>query len=265
MDALNQLLGTTLLLVAHPDDEVIAAGALMQRMKKPIVVFATDGAPRSDFFWRQYGSRENYAEVRKKEALEALRIVGAEPIFLWEHVDGGIVDQELFLRLSAAIPAFEKIVAETKPNGLLTIAYEGGHPDHDAACFIASHVGKRGRIPVWESPLYHRDANGEPVVQAFPNPNGSEIQSTVEGEPLQRKLAMVKAYESQKGIVESFHPVVEVFRPVEEYDFSQPPLPWKLNYEYWQWNMTGQSVAAEFASYLELRAPQLKAARSETV
>ncbi len=265
MDALSQLLGTTLLLVAHPDDEVIAAGALMQRMKKPIVVFATDGAPRDEFFWRQYGSRENYAEVRRKEAVEALRVVGAEPIFLWSHVTGGIVDQELFLRLSVAVLAFEKIIAQTRPDSLLTIAYEGGHPDHDAACFIASQIGKRERIPVWEFPLYHRDANGEAVVQAFPNPDGSEVQSAVDSEPLQRKLAMARAYESQKGVVESFHPEMEVFRPLASYDFSQPPLPWKLNYEYWQWNMTGQSVTAEFASYLELRAPQFKQARSETV
>jgi hypothetical protein len=58
---------------------------------------------------------------------------------------------------------------------------------------------------------------------------------------------------------------MEVFRPVEDYDFSQAPLPWKLNYEYWQWNMTGQSVTAEFASYLELRAPEFRDAGRETV
>ena len=265
MDELRQLLGTTLVLVAHPDDEVITAGALMQRMKKPIVVYATDGAPRNEYFWRQYGSREAYADVRRKEAVRALGVVGAEAIFLWEHVDGGIVDQELFLRLPAAVAAFEKIIAQTKPDSLLTIAYEGGHPDHDAVCFIASHVGKCNRIPVWESPLYHRDTNGEPVVQTFPNRNGSELVRAIEGAPLQRKLEMVDAYESQKNVVESFHPEVEVFRPLADYNFSKPPLPWKLNYEFWNWGVSGQSVTAEFASYLGLRAPQYNQARSETV
>jgi hypothetical protein len=38
--------------------------------------------------------------------------------------------------------------------------------------------------------LYHRNPNGEAVVQAFPNPNGSEVQRIIDGEPLQRKLAM---------------------------------------------------------------------------
>ncbi len=27
-------------------------------------------------------------------------------------------------------------------------------------------------------------------------------------------------------------------------------MPWKLNYEIWQWNMTGEQVAAAFADYL---------------
>lgn len=65
MEELQPLLGTTVVLVAHPDDEVIAFGALMQRMNRAVVVFATDGAPRDEYFWKQYGSREEYAGVRQ--------------------------------------------------------------------------------------------------------------------------------------------------------------------------------------------------------
>jgi hypothetical protein len=38
------------------------------------------------------------------------------------------------------------------------------------------------------------------------------------------------------------------------YDFTRPPLPWKLNYEHWQWSMTGAEVSAAFAEYLRDKA-----------
>jgi LmbE family N-acetylglucosaminyl deacetylase len=65
MADLSPLLGRTLVLVAHPDDEAVGCGALMQRMHEPVVVFATDGAPRDDYFWKTYGSRLRYSRVRQ--------------------------------------------------------------------------------------------------------------------------------------------------------------------------------------------------------
>ena len=153
MEQLRPLLGATLVVVAHPDDEVIACGALMQKMRQAMVVFATDGAPREEGFWRQYGSRQAYAEARRREARHALKIAGACPIFLADHVEGGIIDQELFRNLPAAIAALEKIIVQTEPASLLTLAYEGGHPDHDAACFMAAVTGRRAVLPVWECHL----------------------------------------------------------------------------------------------------------------
>jgi LmbE family N-acetylglucosaminyl deacetylase len=250
MDRFQQLLGTTLVLVAHPDDEVIAFGALIQKMKKAIVVFATDGAPRDDYFWKQYGSREAYAEIRRQEAREALSLVGAHPVFLSHRVPEGIADQELFKHLPSAIKALMQVIAEIRPDCLLTLAYEGGHPDHDAACFIASESGKRLGLPVWESPLYHRHPDGSSAVQMFPVKTGMELEFKVEGEPLQRKLQMFHTYKSQRLVLDGFRPEVEQFRPVMDYDFTRRPMPWKLNYELWQWKMTGEEVAREFASYL---------------
>jgi hypothetical protein len=55
---IRPLLGRTLVLVAHPDDETGGCAALLQRMQQPIVVFATNGAPDDEFFWGPFGSRE---------------------------------------------------------------------------------------------------------------------------------------------------------------------------------------------------------------
>lgn len=250
MDDLQILLENPLILVAHPDDELVICGGLMQRMQRAIVVFATDGAPRPENFWQQYGSREAYAQIRRQEAREALSLAGAEPIFLADRVEGGITDQELFRNLPAAISALKKIVVETAPLAILAPNYEGGHPDHDAACFIASSVGRREEIPVWESPIYHRRADGSSVVQSFPETSGQEIELRYAGEALETKIRMFRTYKSQGPILEAFQPEHESFRPLVNYDFTQPPLPWKLNYEHWGWTMTGKEVAAAFAEYI---------------
>jgi N-acetylglucosamine malate deacetylase 2 len=250
MDPIRPLLGSTLAVVAHPDDEVVAYGALLQRMQRAVVVFATDGAPRSEGFWKQYGSRQAYAEVRRREARRALRTAGAAPVFLSDLVPGGIPDQELFRTLPAAMAALKQVIAQVQPDCILTLAYEGGHPDHDAACFMASVTGQRVRLPVWESPLYHRNAKGTSVLQAFPGRTGAEIEMRSECGPLENKIAMLHTYQSQNLALENFRPDYEVYRPLADYDFTRPPLPWKLNYEWWQWPMTGEEVSARFREYL---------------
>jgi N-acetylglucosamine malate deacetylase 2 len=250
MADLQVLLGATVILVAHPDDEVIGFGALMQQMRRPVVVFATDGAPRDDYFWKQYGSREAYAEVRRKEAKAALAIVGADPVFLSDRVPGGIADQELFRRLPAAIEAFARVLAETRPDALLTLSYEGGHPDHDSACFIASIVGQRLAVPVWEAPLYHRHPDGSGAIQNFHQRSGQEVDLQVDDQAMRKKVEMFHTYKSQKLVLDGFHPEIETVRPVAPYDFTRRPMPWKLNYELWQWKMSGEEVAQAFAEYL---------------
>lgn len=250
MDALGALLGNTLALMAHPDDEVIVCGALMQKMRQAVVVFSTDGAPREEGFWRQYGSRRAYADVRREEARQALGLAGAQPIFLADHLEGGIADQELFRNLPAAIAAVEKIVEQIRPDCILAPAYEGGHPDHDAACFVASVTGRRAAVPVWESPLYHRRPDGSSATQTFPALTGKELELRVECALLQKKIQMFRIYQSQRLVLDGFRPDVETFRPVADYDFTRPLLPWKLNYEHWGWKMTGEEVAAAFTACL---------------
>jgi LmbE family N-acetylglucosaminyl deacetylase len=251
MEQLRPLLGTTLVVVAHPDDEVIACGALMQKMQQAVVVFSTDGAPRDEGFWRQYGSRQAYAEIRRKEARHALKIAGACPMFLSDRVEGGIPDQELFRNRPAAIAALERIVVEVEPQSILTLAYEGGHPDHDATCFMAAVVGRRAALPVWESPLYHRNADSSSALQTFPTRTGAETELRTECPLLQKKIQMFRAYKSQGSVLEGFRPDFETFRPIADYDFTRPPAPWKLNYEMWGWKMTGAEVASAFAAYLQ--------------
>src|SRR5262245_48903182 len=135
LNTLAPLLGRTMVLVAHPDDECITCGGLLQKMRNPVVVFATDGAPGDPYFWAKYGSRSAYAALRHQEANNALAQVGVTQIeFLANYATrpDSFIDQQLFRVIPAARDVLRGTVKRHRPEAILTLAYEGGHPDHDA-------------------------------------------------------------------------------------------------------------------------------------
>ncbi len=256
MDALAPLLGRTLVIVAHPDDETIGCGGLLQRMREPAVVFCTDGAPRDHYFWAKYSSREAYAALRRKEALKALGIIGVDRVeFLpLPGKSEPFVDQDLFLAIPKATEKISVLVDQYRPTALLTHAYEVGHPDHDTCCFMVSGIAAERGLPVWEFPLYHR-GRGEAIRwQEFLVPNGTEVLLDITPQELERKQNMLAVYRSQGEMLAAFFQLgVERFRPLAGYDFSLPPHEGILNYEAWQWSMTGAQVSAAFAACLQKR------------
>src|SRR5579863_1006902 len=131
MMELEKLLARALVLVAHPDDETIGAAGLMQRTRDAIVVFATDGAPHNPASCG-FGSRQAYANQRKNEALQALDMIGIQNVeFLADQDPEVFVDQELFRHLPEAFASIAEVVRAYSPGCMVTLAYEGGHPDHD--------------------------------------------------------------------------------------------------------------------------------------
>jgi LmbE family N-acetylglucosaminyl deacetylase len=256
---LQQLLGRTLLVVAHPDDECIAYGSLLQRMREPHIVYATDGSPQDPYFWKKYGSRQQYARLRQEEARSALACVGVKNVHFLsdseERYNARFEDQTLFRNLPQAFDALTEIVERVKPEVLATLAYEGGHPDHDSCNLLASELGKAYGIAVWEAPLYHREPGDETghVVQDFVDRDGSEEFVMGQPDELERKNAMCAAYPSQGDFLRTFQLEREVVRPLRAYDYTKPAHAGRLNYEAWQWQMTGEEVSEEFRRFLELR------------
>lgn len=248
MDRLKPLLGRTLVLVAHPDDEAVGCGALLQRIADPIVIFATDGAPRSDFFWQNYASREEYAHARSLEAARALGAVGVEHFHFLCDSDP-VLDQELYTQLDRSYAALKNALDAEMPDAILTMAYEGGHPDHDACAFLGSVAAREFALPAWEMPLYHRTANAIER-QQFLVPGG-DIDLDISREELVRKMNMFAAYDSQSEVLREFLPYLERFRPMRAYDFSLPPHEGQLNYEAWQWPMKGPDLCQAFNSFLQ--------------
>lgn len=249
---IDELFGRTLVLVAHPDDECISFGTLLQRMREPVVVFATNGSPQDPYFWKSHGSREAYADLRRKEAFASMQAAGVKDVVFLSDFPGGqhLVDQQLFRNLNVAFNLLVDLVRRRMLQAVLTLAYEGGHPDHDSCSFLASQLGKSFNLPVWEAPLYHRLPEGGGVFQGFIG----EASEAVDIKPTEQEKAakreMCRAYPSQGDFLAHFDVAREIVRPQPGYDFTKPPHEGKTNYEVWQWSMTAQDVCNAFAEFL---------------
>ena len=268
-----ELTGRVLVLVAHADDESVGYGGLLQKMREAVVVIATDGAPRDEYFWGRYGSREKYAAVRREEARRAMRVAGVRELVLLAEEDGRLEgrrfeDQRLFLNLATAYGLLQKLAERVRPEAIATLAYEGGHPDHDSCSLLGARLGAQLRVPVWEAPLYNR-AGGESELrlQEFLCENGTEARVEMTAEELERKRAMCAQYASQgallrdvdsksvdsksvnlrSGELPGFDAGREVVRPQVKYDYGRPPHEGRTNYECWQWWMSAREVSARFA------------------
>jgi N-acetylglucosamine malate deacetylase 2 len=250
MDPLAPLLGRTLVVVAHPDDEAVACAALLQRMREPHVLFCTDGGPLDPYFWGSYGSREGYSLMRQNEARLALKAVGVENVeFLKTRSGEAIIDQQLFQHLAEAIDAVSNVVSRIRPDVLLTIAYEGGHPDHDSCNFITSVIARARSIPAWEMPIEPLFKKVKRKWQTFLSPAEPAVTLQPTANEVERKRRALQAYASQ-GNFDSIAAIDETFRRLPAYDYTRRPHQDMLNYESWQWTMTGDQVASAFEAYL---------------
>lgn len=260
-NTIADLAGRVLVLVAHADDESVGYGALLQRMREATVVVATDCAPLDEYFWHRFGSRQNYASVRRGEAQRAMSLAAVRELVLLAERDDRLIDQRLFLNLAPAYVLLEQLVSRLRPEAIATLAYEGGHPDHDSCSVLGAKLGEQFGIPVWEAPLYHRAGeSGEPAVgsvmhlQEFIRANGNESIVELTAKEVERKRAMCLQYASQGNFLETFDVRREVVRPQIKYNYAQPPHRGPTNYEHWQWWMTAQQVSAKFAEFLESKA-----------
>lgn len=222
------------LVVAHPDDETIAAGASLHLLPGLLLVHVTDGAPRAlaDSAAAGFDTPADYAAARRGELMAALRVAGASP----DLVELGVADQDASLHMPALSHALARLFDAHGIDAVITHAYEGGHPDHDATAF-AVHAAA-GRRPVLEFAGYHADPTGALLTGRFlPGPDPTVITLT-EAEQA-RKRAMFDCFRTQARTLAAFGTREEAFRPAAPCDFTAPPLPGRLNYEHWGWSMTG--------------------------
>jgi len=140
-----------IVVVAHPDDETIALGGQLGRMRGIRIIHVTDGAPfdMADALACGFSTREDYANARRRELEEAMALAGVGPDRL---LSLGLPDQTAPRNLAAAARRLSEMFGGGGVRTVLTHCYEGGHPDHDAtafavraACRLLALPGGRGR------------------------------------------------------------------------------------------------------------------------
>jgi LmbE family N-acetylglucosaminyl deacetylase len=224
------------IIVAHPDDEAIGAGALMRDLPGVVVAHVTDGAPRHVEAARRngLGTREDYLRARRDEVVAALGLVGVPP----ERIRClGFVDGEAALRLVEISYAVAGILDELRPEVVLTHPYEGGHTDHDATAFavhLACGMLRREGAPapiVLELTSYHNRAGKRVHADFLPFWPVPTRQVDLPFDAQLLKARMFRYFTTQQKVLGAFPLNVERFRLAPRYIFTVPPHAGPLDYE----------------------------------
>ncbi len=244
-----------LVVMAHPDDEVLAVGARMHRMGGCRFVCVTDGAPENGADARAHGFRslEQYRASRRSELEAALELAGLPVSSAAELLleDGTRVpDQGAAGRLVEVARAVGRHLRDLHPQVVLTHPYEGGHPDHDATSFAvwaAVHgIATEKRPVVVESVAYHAGTGGTTVWmktgEFLPGAAGEVRICELSRAEQVRKRAMLGCFRSQAETLEQFGVEREMFRVAPAYDFALAPHAGVLLYEAYGWGgVTGEA------------------------
>lgn len=140
-------------LAAHPDDETLGAGGLLQvaaRAEVPVeVIVASDGEashPDSPTY-----DRVELARVRRGEVAEAVAILA--PHAHVRHL--GLPDGDLAARAATVTAALQEAVADLGIGAAIAAPWrEDGHADHDALGALAAQVCEETGALLLEYPIW---------------------------------------------------------------------------------------------------------------
>jgi N-acetylglucosamine malate deacetylase 2 len=254
-------------IVAHPDDEIIGAGARLSRLKGVTVIHVTNGAPREPDYTLRVGfaTGDEYRGARREECLSALGLAGVAPEQVREL---DFADQEATFNLIPITRRLVEILREVRPEAVLTHSYEGGHPDHDATAFAVHTArslleGEFTRPPeVLELTSYY-SRGGQMVTSDFLPFRGYGVRTVrLSKEERELKRGMFDCFVTQQEVLRWFPIGVERYRAAPPYDFTRPPHEGRLHYEYFSWSIKGarwRTLAHEALSRLQNKESALRA------
>lgn len=239
-----------LLVFAHPDDEVLAVGARLERMAESALLTLTDGAPRNGMDARNHGfaTLPLYQAARQQELQRVLEDAALHADFVRPFPER-VADQETAYHLVDLSRSVAKQIAATRPEAVLTHPYEGGHPDHDACAFavhcaerLLAAAGVRDLPVLLEAPSYHAGENGSMRTGSFLRGTAQVPTLCVEltESEIETKRRRLACFASQVQTLTLFEVKQESFRIAPAYDFTAPPHPGQLLYEGFGWEMTGE-------------------------
>lgn len=220
-----------LLLVPHPDDEVVGCAVAIRRARaggaRVFALYLTTGVPSPATRWRwRQTSHQRRVLRRREEALAAARSLGIEPLVFTNWPS-----RELKSHLGEARALITRHLLAVAADRIWTPAYEGGHQDHDVTNFLASRF--RRDVPVVEFSEYNA-ARGVRSNQ-LPAENGHETVLALCAPEAAWKARLARLYRTERGNLAHVRYAREVLRPLAAYDYRQPPHAGRLFYQRFQW------------------------------
>lgn len=236
----------TVIVVAHPDDEIIGLATLLPQLQRlKAIVHVTDGAPRNGFDAQKAGCRHwlDYAHLRRGELEAALTKTGlraVRQICLWRP------DQQASFGIARNAIRLASLFESLRPVSVFTHTYEGGHPDHDA-CVAAVHAavcllkGRRRPAPsILEFASYHLGSDGMESECFLKNSGPPAFQHALSDAERRSKLLLFSCFASQQDVLSQFPCRNEPVRVAPAYNFAKPPHTGKLFYEQFDWGVSGR-------------------------
>lgn len=226
-----------LILIAHPDDEVVGCCAAIGRARAASAqVFGhvlTTGMPAREVLWPW--ERGRHAE-RVERRLHECRAV-AEMLGFSDMEFPALPTRRLRTALLEARGPILRALARLKVDTVWAPAYEGAHADHDSANVLAASLNdgpQRAGVTVYEYAEYNF-CGGEIRSQTFPKTLGTERVLHLTPDEVQFKRKALAAYRSAQDDLGYVGVERECLRPLSAYDYGKPPHEGKMFYQRFQW------------------------------
>lgn len=221
-----------LILVPHPDDEVVGCAALIGRARaagaQVFTLLLTTGIPPIERMWPW-----NRASYRDRIALRMAEY--DRSLTQLDVADAGrlaIPSRTLKDHMPDAHGLIRDAIEVVRPDMVWAPTYEGGHQDHDTTNFLASLF--RDRVDVWEFAEYTY-WGGKVRCNWFPETARTTMAIQLNDNERAAKRALLDIYSSERGNLDYVERDCEVVRPMQAHDYGAPSHPLPLFYQRFQW------------------------------
>ena len=221
-------------IVAHPDDDVVGAGGLISRLNDVTVLHITNGESGKGRESNAASGESGEVARAASESRTALALANVSPDHI---VEFGLSTEQAPFELTNLTRRIASFLIQVAPDIVLTNPYEGGDPDHDATAF-ATHaalrlMSQKGFEPpsIFEIAMYPTPDGKKRVLDFLPSEAAEVTTLLLDKKARDLKRQMFDCFTRRPDLQRQNSFGRERFRRPPRYNFAAPPNGGKLNYE----------------------------------